>query len=143
MDIENIVKRQIELLTELDNILNKEKDILINDRAFELPNLIEEKKEISKKIVEIEKVRLSLYKDKTAEELLEDGIINRDDVSALKALIESIKQKQETNLILTKQSLYYIRLITSALNPNQKVITYKSSGKVDDAKSLNIFTTKG
>ncbi|MCX7884381.1 MAG: flagellar protein FlgN [Caloramator sp.] len=142
MDIKEIVKKQTELLKELDALLNEERDVLINDKAVELPNLIEKKKEISKNIVEIEKVRLNIYGDKTAQELSSEGIINKEDVKALQSLVEVIKQKQETNLALTKQSLYYIRLITSALNPNNKVVTYKSSGRVDDVKSLNIFTTK-
>lgn len=145
MDIKNIkdiVEKQIEIISDLDRLLDAEKDALLKDNAHELPNIIENKKDIAKKIVEIEKIRISLYKEKTAEELVIEGILEKGDVDKLKSLVKSVKEKEETNMVLTKQSLNYIKMITSALNPNQNAITYGNSGKIENGKAVNIFTTK-
>ncbi|QCX32376.1 flagellar protein FlgN [Caloramator sp. E03] len=142
MDINEIVKKQIEILLSLDSLLDVEKDVLIKDKASELPKIIEEKKEIARKIVEIEKIRISIYKEKTAEELVTEGILDKDKVDKLKSIVKSIKEKEETNMVLTKQSLNYIKMITSALNPNKNVITYGNSGKIENGKVVNVFTTK-
>lgn len=142
MDIREIVKNQTEILSELEHLLDNEREILINDSASELKELIEKKKELAKKIAIVEKNRIDIYGDKTSEEFLDDGTLELDEIDGLKKLIMSIREKGETNLILTKQSLNYIRTITSALNPNKKVVTYGNSGKIGDPSTKGVFTTK-
>lgn len=142
MNIKEIINKQTEILYELNSLLDYEKDLLIKDKAGEIAELVEKKKKIARQIVEIEKIRIDLYKDKTAEDFAIEGIIDIKDVENLKKLIEKIKEKEETNFILTKQSLNYIRLVTMALNPNNKAVTYGSDGKIDDNSSSSLFTTK-
>lgn len=139
MDINDIVNAHIEVLSELNTLLDYEKEVLIMDKANELPDIIEKKKLITQKIAYVEKMRQELYGKKTAEELADDGVIEHSKIERLKKLIEDIKEKNETNLILTRQSIYYIRMITSALNPNQRVVTYGNSGNIDDAASSSVF----
>lgn len=142
MDIKDIVNTHIEVLSELNSLLDHEKEILIKDEANELPGIIEKKKLISQKIAFVEKKRQEIYGTKTAEELVVDGVIGKSLVEKLKKLTEDIKEKNETNLILTRQSIYYIRMITSALNPNQKVVTYGNNGSIDDGTSRSVFNRK-
>lgn len=142
MDINDIVNTQIEVLSELNSLLDREKEILIKDEANELHNIVEKKKLISQKIAFIEKKRQEIYGAKTAEELAMDGVIGKSLVDKLKKLTEDIKEKNETNLILTRQSIYYIRMITSALNPNPRVVTYGNSGNIDDETSSSVFSRK-
>lgn len=142
MDINDIVNTHIDVLSELNALLDYEKEILIKDEANELPNIIEKKKLISQKIAFVEKKRQEIYGSKTAEELIVDGVIGQSSVDRLKKLTDDIKEKNETNLILTRQSIYYIRMITSALNPNQRVVTYGNSGNIDDGESRSVFNRK-
>ena len=142
MDIKDIVKTHIEVLSELNSLLDYEKEILIKDDAEELPGIIEKKKLIAQKIAFIEKKRQEIYGIKTAEELSTEGIIGKSQVMELKKLAEDIKEKNETNLILTRQSIYYIRMITSALNPNQRVVTYGNNGSIDDGTQTSVFNRK-
>lgn len=142
MDINDVVATHIEVLSELNTLLDYEKEVLIKDDAEELPGIIEKKKLISQKIAFIEKKRQEIYGSKTAEELSNEGVIGQGQVIKLKKLAEDIKEKNETNLILTRQSIYYIRMITSALNPNQRVVTYGSSGSIDDGTSRSVFNKK-
>lgn len=142
MDIKDIIKQQYEALSELNILLDCEKEILIKDKASELSELIEKKREIAKKIAGIEKTRQELYRDKKAEDFVNEGLIENSDIEKLKKLADTIKEKEEVNLVLTRQSINYIRLITSALNPNQRVVTYGNSGKIDDNTTSSLFTTR-
>jgi flagellar biosynthesis/type III secretory pathway chaperone len=142
MDINDIVKTHIEVLSELKSLLDYEKEVLIKDEAHELSGIIEKKKLISQKIAFVEKKRHEIYGTKTAEELLSDGVIGHKQVDKLKKLTDDIKEKNDTNLILTRQSIYYIRMITSALNPNQRVVTYGNNGSIDDGVSSSVFNRK-
>lgn len=142
MDINDIVNTHIDILTELNSLLDHEKEVLIKDAANELPGIIEKKKLIAEKIAYVEKKRQEIYGAKTAQELAADGIIGKSLIDKLKKLTEDIREKNETNLILTRQSIYYIRMITSALNPNQRVITYGSSGSIDDVSSGSTFNKR-
>lgn len=142
MDIKDIIGFESQILLELSEILDKEKEVLIKDKANELPELVEQKKLIAKKISLLENKRQELYGSKKVDEFVVEGIISREKAEELKKLTEDIKEKNETNLMLTKQSIGYIRTITNALNPNQKVVTYGNSGKIGDGTSSNLFTTK-
>jgi flagellar biosynthesis/type III secretory pathway chaperone len=142
MDIRDIINAHLEVLKELNELLDYEKEVLIKDRASELPQILEKKKLIAQKISFIEKKRNELTGTKKADELITAGLLTQKLVDEVKKLTETVQEKSEVNLILTRQSIYYIRMITSALNPAVKVPTYGSSGSLDDGASVNVFTTK-
>lgn len=142
MDINDIVNTHIEVLSELNALLDYEKEVLIKDEADELPSIIEKKKLITQKIAFVERSRQEIYGTKTAEDLVIDGVIGQNSINKLRKLTEDIKEKNETNMILTRQSIYYIRMITSALNPNQRVVTYGNNGSIDDGASRSVFNRK-
>jgi flagellar biosynthesis/type III secretory pathway chaperone len=142
MNIKDIISLETQILIELNEILDHEKEVLIKDSANELPEIVEKKKLIAKKISLLETNRQEVFGSKKAEEFVAEGLLDKTQIDELKKLTDVIKEKNETNLILTKQSIGYIRMITSALNPNQKVVTYGNSGKIGDGTSSGLFTTK-
>lgn len=142
MNINDIVNAEINVLTELDNLLDEEKIVLVKNDAKELPEIIEKKKLIAKKISILEIERKKIYGEKKGEELVEEGIFNKELFNKLKKLSFSVKEKGETNFILTKQSLSYIKVITSALAPPKRIVTYGNNGKLDDNLDRSAFTTK-
>lgn len=142
MDIKDIVQAQIIVLSELNSLLDTEKEILINDKASDLPGILDEKKLIAQKISLLEKKRNELYGEKKAEELVEAGFLDKAAFDTLKKLTDDINEKNDTNLILTRQSINYIRMITSAINPSQKIMTYGNNGKIDDGVSSSVFNKK-
>lgn len=143
MEIRDIMAAQEVVLKNLNELLDYEKEVLIKDRALELQKIIEKKKDCAKKISLLEKKRQELTGDRKAEELVKEGLITQGQVDRLRKLSEDAKEKGEVNLMLTRQSIYYIRMITSALNPTQRVMTYGNAGKLDDGKSESVFNTKG
>lgn len=143
MEIRDIMSAQEVVLKNLNELLDYEKEVLIKDRALELQEIIEKKKDCAKKISLLEKKRQELIGDRKAEDLVKEGLITQGQVDRLRKLSEDAKEKGEVNLMLTRQSIYYIRMITSALNPTQRVMTYGNAGKLDDGKSESVFNTKG
>lgn len=143
MEIKDIMSAQEVVLKNLNELLDYEKEVLIKDKASELQEIIEKKKDCAKKISLLEKKRQELTGDRKAEDLVKEGLITQGQVDRLRKLSEDAKEKGEVNLMLTRQSIYYIRMITSALNPTQRVMTYGNAGKLDDGKSESVFNTKG
>ncbi|GEM_PF-1490275 len=143
MEIRDIMSAQEVVLKNLNELLDYEKEVLIKDRASELQEIIEKKKDCAKKISLLEKKRQELTGDRKAEDMVKEGLITQGQVDRLRKLSEDAKEKGEVNLMLTRQSIYYIRMITSALNPTQRVMTYGNAGKLDDGKSESVFNTKG
>lgn len=141
MNINEILTSQIAVIKDLSKLLDYEKEVLKKDLASELPSIVEQKKEFARKIAVLEKNRQTLYGNKTADEMVSEGIADKEKVEELRELINIVKEKDETNLALTKQSLNYIRMITFALNPNNKNVVYKNNGAVGDTASTGIFTT--
>lgn len=141
MEIGDIIRTHMEVLSELNTLLDYEKEVLIKDDAKELYGILDKKKLITQKIAFIEKKRQEMYGEKTAQELADDGLISKGKVDELIKLTEDIKEKNETNLILTRQSIYYIKMITQAITPNQRVVTYGNNGSLEDGKSKNVFST--
>lgn len=142
MDIKDIIALEIQIFSELSEILDKEKEVLIKDRANEIPEIVEKKKLISKKLSLLETKRQEIFGSKKADDFVAEGLLDKSQVDELKKLTDLIREKNETNLVLTRQSIGYIKMITNALNPNQKVVTYGNSGKIGDGTSSNLFTTK-
>lgn len=143
MEIRDIMSAQEVVLKNLNELLDYEKEVLIKDRASELQEIIEKKKDCAKKISLLEKKRQELIGDRKAEDMVKEGLMTQGQVDRLRKLSEDAKEKGEVNLMLTRQSIYYIRMITSALNPTQRVMTYGNAGKLDDGKSESVFNTKG
>lgn len=143
MDIKDLMTAEEKVLTELNDILDYEREVLIKDKGAELKEIVQKKTELAKKISVIEAKRQEIYGNKKASELINDGLVTKELVDRLKKLSMDAKEKGEVNLILTRQSIYYIRMITSALNPTPRVMTYGNSGEMDDKTSSNIFNTRG
>lgn len=143
MDIKDLMTAEEKVLTELNDILDYEREVLIKDKGAELKEIVQKKTELAKKISVIEAKRKEIYGNKKASELINDGLVTKELVDRLKKLSMDAKEKGEVNLILTRQSIYYIRMITSALNPTPRVMTYGNSGEMDDKTSSNIFNTRG
>lgn len=106
-----------ELCEKLLILLQSEKEALIHNDSEKIEEVVSKKEEIVSAINEIE---------------LDE--INQED--ELIALIKEIKEKQERNLMLTKQAMNYTGSFISAFqNEANKNITYSKEGKDSKAKS--------
>lgn len=142
MDIVDLTRAQMRLLKDLNEVLDKEKDILIHDRCEELQSVIDAKKDISYKLSLIEEKRQQLYPGIKADSFVKKGILDKEAVRELKSLAMDAKKKSDTNMALTRQSLNYIRAITTALDTRHKTVTYGNTGRIEDDSSASLFSQK-
>jgi flagellar biosynthesis/type III secretory pathway chaperone len=142
MDIVALTEAQRLLLEELNKLLDKEKDILIHDRCDELLSIIDAKADLSHKLSIVEEKRQKLYPGKKAESFIKEGTLDEKTLKDLKLLAISAKEKSDVNMALTRQSLNYIKAITSALDTRQKTLTYGNTGKLEDDSSASLFSQK-
>lgn len=142
MDIVALTEAQKLLLEELNKLLDKEKDILINNKCEELQAIIDAKAELSNKLSIVEAKRQELYPGVKAESFVKEGILEEETLKDLKSLAISAKDKSDINMALTRQSLNYIKAITSALDTRQKTLTYGNTGRLGDDASVSLFSQK-
>lgn len=125
------------LLFELLNTLKAEKEMLINDNIEELSKIVKTKEELKKQIEDIEKIRLEKYDSKSLKEILPtlQGS-ERDQAQKLgeemENLVSLIQEINDTNDLLIKQSLSYVRSLINIMSP-RKVTVYNPAGQVQDS----------
>lgn len=141
MTIKEILIKLLDNLKEMSAALDSEKEILMKDEASKLSSIVDKKKELARNIALLENERQKQFGNIKAEELISKKLIDKKDIDELKELIKDIKEKNELNMMLTKQSLNYIRVVKNAINPYPPVVTYKTDGKVDDSSRSGIFNT--
>ncbi|WP_423189129.1 flagellar export chaperone FlgN [Alkalibacterium sp. f15] len=117
MNQTNLVLAQMEKLKVL---LEKEKNVLISNDGSKLNEIIQEKEDIMLTLAAFDQ---------------EDVEMNKLDV-----LSREIKQLQETNLILTEQSIQFtetmLNYIKKAANQNK---TYSKKGTYEDSKKSTLL----
>lgn len=112
-------------LNSLLKLLKEEKEALIHNDASKIPELVEKKNEY----VEV----LSQYNLSQ-----KDVTLTKEEESQLVKLVEEINLIQETNLLLTKQSLSYQNSLLEAIAKNIQNTSNTYSAKGDYQKSNNI-----
>ena len=142
MILDEIIKSEIEKLNELESLLNTEREILIKNDGEKVSGIVEKKKKFTDEIRDIENERIKISGKASSKDCVKKGMLNNEICDKLIETVNRIKQKSETNMALTKQSLTYIRTITNILRPGQPVITYKNNGYVGDGRNSGLFTTK-
>lgn len=142
MVLDEIVKKEIDVLDEFKELLSEEREVLIKNDGEKVAAIVEKKKAFAAKINDIENERIKIAGKASAMDCVKSGMLDSGLCKTLIKTVNIVKQKSETNMALTKQSLVYIRTFMNILNPRQPVITYKSNGYVGDGRNSGIFSTK-
>ncbi|MDZ7835740.1 MAG: flagellar export chaperone FlgN [Alkalibacterium sp.] len=107
-------------MEQLKSLLLKEKDVLIANQGAKLIEIIQEKEDIM--------LRLAAFDEKDVE------------MAKLDVLSREIKQLQETNLVLTEQSMQFtdtmLNYIKKAANENK---TYSKKGTYEKSKKSTLL----
>lgn len=111
----------LSLLREMVQVLEEEKQVLMNNEAGKLMDLVNKKKDLMAQINELD---------------LKDIEITRE----LRLVTAQMDALQETNLLLTKQGLSFQEIILKALakNNTSKYSTYSSKGSYQAQKEVKI-----
>ncbi|MCC5889875.1 MAG: flagellar export chaperone FlgN [Alkalibacterium sp.] len=110
----------INYLNQLKEVLLKEKTILIENDGAKLPEIIQEKEDIM--------VTLSAFSEENVE------------MEKLSVLSREIKSLQETNLMLTEQSMRYTETMLEHIKKAAKQNnTYSKKGTFDQTKKSTLL----
>jgi FlgN protein. len=135
MNITFFLREECGLLSELLSAAEKEKTALVYNKIEDISNAVQAVEEIKARIGRIEDERLGEYGDISLNDILAkiDGtekIEAKAIGNQMKKLVRQIEDVNNTNRLLAKQSLNYVRAVMSALIP-KPVSTYGQSGKVE------------
>ena len=134
MELITFLTQQNQILQSLLDSLEKEKQALIQDDIQVITEVLEDKKQDMNRLEQLEKSRREAYPDVSLSKLREFGRLT-DGLEAAgkerKRLAESISELQETNQMLTKQSLFHTNRLLDILLGDRKP-TYNASGKVGE-----------
>ncbi|NLU36684.1 MAG: flagellar protein FlgN [Clostridiales bacterium] len=133
MELAALLSQQIHVLENLLACLEREKAALIKEDAKTLLDIIEEKKNYMGLLDQVEKKREEIYPGLNLTRLKEAGLLTDELKEAgerIRELVKSIEELQETNQLLTRQSLLYVNKMISILKGSQKS-TYDEQGKLD------------
>ncbi len=147
MNIEEILSNQLVILKELDEILELEKEVLINNDGQKLIEIVETKAQLVEDLENIESQRVELYGHTKIDEI-KTPFSQKGHVlllgKELKTIHLSIKEKQEINFILTKQSIAYqntmFGIIQNQIKRSGNV--YGRDGKIDQVSHVNTSINK-
>lgn len=136
MDILGVLKEEKELLVKMLDILNKEKDILIKNDVTALQRVVEEKEELKKVIDEVENKRFNICGGRKLKDMLPelDGKVRGDiekTAGEMEKIVFNIQEANNTNSLLLKQSLNYIRAVVNLLSPAQSSV-YGANGRIGE-----------
>jgi len=132
MELNTLLAQQITVLEDILACLKKEKEALIKEDAKMLLDIIEEKKQLMDMLNQVEKKREEIYPGINITKLKEAGLLTeelREAGQRIKELVKSIQDFQETNQLLTRQSLLYVNKMISILKGSCKS-TYDEQGKL-------------
>jgi len=146
MDIIDVLREERNLLIEMLETLKTEKELLIKDDIKELEKVLKAKEELKSRIGEVEKTRIDLCGCYKLKEMFfniketdrqEAEEIGKD----MENIILGIHETNETNRLLIKQSLNYIRSIINAISP-RKPMVYRPTGKMEDGSKVSSILNK-
>lgn len=142
MDILEILTQQRDILTELNDIVKEEKQVLIRNDNRALSVLLEKKVDLINRLDETEQKRLSAYGEMKISEI---EIPQKDQktvdqiVKEIKDIYEEVKEYQEINMLLTHQSIEYNNNMMYII---QQALLKSGSGYSEDGKMKGDVKTK-
>lgn len=142
MEILDILTQQRDILTELNDIVKEEKQVLIRNDNRALSVLLEKKVDLINRLDETEQKRLSAYGENKITEIeipQKDRKTVDQLVKEIKDIYDEVKSYQEINMLLTHQSIEYNNNMIYII---QQALMKSGSGYSEDGKMKGDVTTK-
>ncbi len=141
MDIQDTLTQQREILLKIKNAVMDEKQALIKNDGEALSEILKTKTALTEELDEIKRAYISEYGEVKVSEMDFPGgqkaqIQKR--ISDIKELHKEIREHQEINLILTRQSMAYqntmMHIIQQAIKKSGSI--YGENGKVESNEKV-------
>ena len=141
MELITLLEQQNKVMESILACLKKEKQALVGEDAKSLIEVIEEKKMHINLLQQVEDQREKTYPDMNLTKLEKAGLLTaelKEVGEEMKRLLKAMTELQESNQLLTRQSLLYTNKMISLLKGSQKS-TYDARGKLGDQEGNNAF----
>ncbi|MBE6062464.1 MAG: flagellar protein FlgN [Clostridium butyricum] len=125
-----IMREQEKHLKQLSELLEIQKDFIIEKDVFGLEGVVDKLNECSKKIAKEEVARRNLLNNGSLKEFVFNS--NNDELKAtymkISDTVIDVKNKKDTNDLLLKQQLIFTNKMLNIFNPTKEIKTYNSCG---------------
>ena len=126
------MKEQEKHLVQLAELLDIQKNFIINKDVFGLEGIVDKINECSKKIAREEVARRNLLNNKSLKEV----ILNSDNEELkttymkISDTVRNVSDRKDTNELLLKQQLVFTNKMLNIMNPDKEIKTYNSYGSL-------------
>lgn len=127
-----LMKLQEKHLTQLLQLFEIQKELIMKKDAFALEGLVDKLNECSKKVAKEEVARRNLLNNGSLKEFVYNA--NNEELSKMYAKISEtvhkVMMQKETNDILIKQQISLNSRLLEMMNPSREIKTYNSYGNL-------------
>ena len=127
-----LMKEQEKHLVQLAELLDIQKNFIINKDVVGLEGIVDKINECSKKIAREEVARRNLLNNKSLKEV----ILNSDNEELkttymkISDTVRNVSDRKDTNELLLKQQLVFTNKMLNIMNPDKEIKTYNSYGSL-------------
>lgn len=127
-----LMRKQEKHLNQLYELLDIQKDFIINKDVFGLEGIVDKINECSKKIAREEVARRNLLNNGSLKEVVFNS--NNDELKIIyikiSDTVRDVVNKKDTNELLLKQQLIFTNKMLNIMNPDKEIKTYNSYGSL-------------
>lgn len=130
--IKDILVIESEALKSLLSLLEKQYKLLVDNNLFELDSITNEIKLVNKQVAEAEVQRRKLSEGKSMKEIISssnDAELEKK-YREIKNILFNLNIQKESNDVLIKQGIGFSTSMLKILNPDRRIKTYNSTGKI-------------
>jgi hypothetical protein len=140
MDIREVVSELLTRYKAYEELLTKETDALLSNDVSAFKDIVNEKINVLEELTEYEQNRVSVFGQKTLNELLDENGIshNEEEVLSLMNTIENIKELTETTKLLMDQNKRYNSALLEAIKEVSNRGTTYSGDKRPSSKGQSV-----
>lgn len=126
----NLLKLQEQKLKELLKLLEKQYDLIMKEKVFELEAIVDELKVNGKEIAKLEVDRKKLIGNIEIKEYIKNSnsMELKESYEKIKQTLSKAVEQKEINELLLKQRLLFTNKMLALINPNRQIKTYNSYG---------------
>lgn len=131
-ELSKLMKNQNQELKRLLQLLEIQKNMIMNKDNFGLEEIVEKINDISKIIAQQELQRRKLTRDFSINEVVNNSgdKFLKENFENLKITLKKVIYQKETNELLLKQGIIFTNKMLSIMTPKKDVPTYNSYGGV-------------
>lgn len=139
-----VLRKEKIVLTELIKLTQKEREILVNCDGAALKVCLKKKENLKRALELLEEKRATFTGDRTLAEITAAGepqaVKNLVTLhNEMKKILRELKELNDTNALLLRHELAYMKFMQEMINPAGKATPYSSKGQMATSFNTNVL----